>query len=111
MRRIIGLILGFLALGFCLCLTLPFISKARMSANRASCANNVKQIVMGLHNYHDTFKSFPPGTVVNEALSPECRLSWIIPLLPYVERDNLYRSMDLSKAWNSAENQVVLPKN
>ena len=81
-----------------------------MSAKRVECLNNLKQISLALHNYHDTYKSFPPGTVANEALSPEYRLSWTIPLLPYLERDNVYRNMDLSKAWNSAENQV-LPDN
>ena len=89
MRRLIQVLVVFFILAFGLCLILPSVSRVRMSANRVQCLNNLKQIALGLHNYHDTYKSFPPGTVANEALSPEHRLSWIIPLLPYVERDNL----------------------
>jgi hypothetical protein len=107
MNRIIKILVGFLVFSFACCLLLPFIIKVRMSANRVSCANNMKQIGLALHNYHDSFKSFPPGTVANDALSPENRLSWIIPLLPYLERDNLYRSMDLNKGWNSPENHAL----
>jgi hypothetical protein len=107
MSRIIKILVGFLAFTFACCLLLPAISKVRMSANRTMCANNMKQIGLALRNYHDTFKLFPPGTVANDGLSPEYRLSWIVPLLPYLERDNLYRSMDLNKGWNSAENHVL----
>ena len=110
MRRLIQVSVVFFILAFGLCLMLPSVSKVRMSANRIQCLNNLKQIALGLRNYHDIYKSFPPGTVANEALLPEHRLSWTIPLLPFVERYNLYQSMDLSKGWNSAENQV-LPEN
>src|SRR5438876_3311169 len=107
MRRLIGGLLAFVALGFCLCLALPLVSKVRMRANRVTCANNMHQLGMALHNYHDTFKSFPPGTIPNEALSPEQRLSWIIALFPYLEHDHDYRKIDMKKAWDSPENSLI----
>jgi len=71
-------------------LLLPAVQKIREAANRMKCSNNLKQIVIGLHNHEGALGSFPPGYSAT-GLNPGW--SWSTYLLPYVEQDNLYRLM------------------
>ena len=82
-------------------LLLPAVQKVREAANRMKCANNLKQIGLAFHNYHATFDIFPSGYVsattgINgEGLGPGW--GWGTALLPYLEQDNLYRRIDLTR--------------
>ncbi len=76
--------------------------------DRAHEANNLKQIGLALHDYHQTEGSFPPGTISNQELPHSERLSWVVPLLPYLEQDNLYRTIDRGKAWNAKPNAAAV---
>ncbi len=67
-------------------------------------ANNLKQIGIGLESYHKDYGSFPFGTIPNHDLSPSQRLSWIVSILPFVEQDNVYQSIDQSKECRAMEN-------
>src|SRR5262245_223652 len=73
-------------------LLLPAVQKVREAAARMQCQNNLKQLGLALHNYHDANSSFPPGGVTN---GPCCGTpsgaNWAIYLLPYIEQDNLYK--------------------
>jgi prepilin-type N-terminal cleavage/methylation domain-containing protein/prepilin-type processing-associated H-X9-DG protein len=75
-------------------LLLPAVQKIREAANRMKCSNNLKQIVLGIHNYHDTNDMFPvsaaPGYVDNNSVNTP-NWSWLARLLPFIEQDNLYR--------------------
>src|SRR5436853_459186 len=77
-------------------LLLPAVQKVREAANRATCNNNLKQLGIALHNYHDVNKIFPPGSGGTAANSATRRLSAFTYLLPYIEGDNLYKMI-----WNS----------
>ena len=69
-------------------LLLPAVQKIREAANRMKCTNNLKQLGLGLHNYHDTNGSFPaqrPATVTS--------VSWQALILAYIEQDNLGRTI------------------
>jgi hypothetical protein len=86
----------------------------RRAAARSQCANNLKQIALGLHNYADTYtpeqgqtRGLPAGTVPNAVLSPEQRLSWYVELLPFIEQDKLYRRFDRDKGWEDSANDAV----
>ncbi len=82
-------------------LLLPAVQKVREAANRMSCQNNLKQFGLALHNYHDVHGKFPPGKgpdyrgrVPNVPVYP--RWSVHSALLPFMEQDNLYRSIDFN---------------
>ena len=85
-------------------LLLPAVQKVRDAANRAKCQNNLKQIGLGLHNYHDTKGMFPPagdGPATGTA-------QWVgfhVHILPYVEQAALYNEFNLTRNYN--DNAVV----
>src|SRR5262245_30050771 len=66
-------------------LLLPAVQKVREAANRASCQNNLKQISLAVHNYHDTVKKFPPLRVGNN------HATWFVLIMPYLEQENISR--------------------
>jgi prepilin-type N-terminal cleavage/methylation domain-containing protein/prepilin-type processing-associated H-X9-DG protein len=78
-------------------LLLPAVQKIREAANRMKCSNNLKQIGLGLHNYHDTNSALPrAGELRNQ-------LSWHVFVLPYIEQDNLFRQFNRAAgAFNGA---------
>jgi type II secretory pathway pseudopilin PulG len=77
-------------------LLLPAVQKVREAAARMTCSNNLKQIGVGLHNYHSTFEKFPPMSRCGATNPADCRDPfekgnlWIY-LLPYIEQDNIYK--------------------
>ena len=82
-------------------LLLPAVQKVREAAARLSCTNNLKQIGLGLHSYHDANLFFPPGFKAVAApggdVSPGW--GWSFFVLPYLEQDNLFRSQaDLNQS-------------
>jgi len=87
-------------IGFLFALLLPAVQKVRDSANRVSSANNLKQIALACHNYHDSFSSFPPG---NDAKN----FSAAARLLPFIEQENLYKQIDFDKAMDDKANADV----
>jgi prepilin-type N-terminal cleavage/methylation domain-containing protein/prepilin-type processing-associated H-X9-DG protein len=97
---LIELLVVIAIIGVLIALLLPAVQKVRESANRMSCSNNLKQIALALHNYHDASGSFPPGAV------PE-RAPWTVYILPFIEQDNLYRQYDFHSANNGPTNAFV----
>jgi type II secretory pathway pseudopilin PulG len=85
-------------------LLLPAVQAAREAARRMKCANNLKQIGLALHNYHDSHKAFPPGVIwgANEGRVPERAYhhTWLTQILPYLEQQPLYDTMEPRlRAW------------
>jgi type II secretory pathway pseudopilin PulG len=87
-------------LAILLALLLPAIQKVREAANRSQSMNNLKQLALAVHNYHDANAVFPPGM-------DDKGFSALARLLPYVEQDALYRSIDFGKALTAAANEQV----
>src|SRR5438093_731245 len=81
-------------------LLLPAVQKVRDAAARMSCQNNLKQLGLALHNYHDTNGKFPPSSIVRAGtVAPylgkfDLYETWTIQILPYIEQNNLYQLWD-----------------
>jgi prepilin-type N-terminal cleavage/methylation domain-containing protein/prepilin-type processing-associated H-X9-DG protein len=78
----------------------PAVQKVREAAARAECANNLKQIGLALHNYHDQFRRFPAGYwwKGSPIRADSNESTWITHLLPYVEQGNLHSRVDMNVA-------------
>jgi len=70
-------------------LLLPAVQKVRDAASRLSCQNNLKQIGLALHGFHDSMQTFPKGYIATSTLATDV---WGVMILPYMEQDNLYRN-------------------
>ncbi|QDV67016.1 hypothetical protein Poly24_07070 [Rosistilla carotiformis] len=88
---IIGILVGLL---------LPAVQAAREAARRMSCSNNLKQLGLAVHNYHDTFKVFPTNCIVASGTWGQDHVShkgsFLVKLLPFIEQQALYDSCDFT---------------
>ncbi|MCA9017574.1 MAG: DUF1559 domain-containing protein [Planctomycetaceae bacterium] len=86
-----------------LALLLPAVQGARDAARRSQSKNNLKQIALALHNYHDTHRVFPPGGI--ETADGKPYHSWQTMILPFVGEAQLYNQMDFDQPWTDPANQ------
>ena len=94
------MLIGFVAVVF----LLP-VQRAREPARRSQCKNNLKQIGLALHNYHDQYHAFPPAYTVDADGKP--LHSWRTLILPFMDRKALYDKIDLTKPWDDPANAEV----
>jgi prepilin-type N-terminal cleavage/methylation domain-containing protein/prepilin-type processing-associated H-X9-DG protein len=84
-------------------LLLSAVQKARDAAARVQCQNNLHQLGLGLHNYHDVYHKFPQNHRPPGAAN-SVRVRWFTRTLPFVEQEALFSRYDLTTNWDSANN-------
>lgn len=83
-------------------LLLPAVQAAREAARRTSSSNNLRQIMLSLHNYHADHNEFPARAVTSATGEP--LLSWRVMILPYLEENELFHEFRLDEPWDSPHN-------
>lgn len=102
---LIELLVVIAIIGVLVALLVPAVQKARESANRLSCTNNLKQIGLALHNYHDTKQAFPNNARPNPANT--VRERWFTKILPQLEQGNIFKNYDETVNWDKAPNAAL----
>jgi hypothetical protein len=85
---------------------LPLIARQRQAAGNMVSVNNLRQIALGMHNYLETYRTFPPAASHDAQGKP--LLSWRVYLLPYLEQDALFRAFHLDEPWDSEHNKKLI---
>ncbi|HET6575825.1 MAG TPA: sigma-70 family RNA polymerase sigma factor, partial [Fimbriiglobus sp.] len=80
-------------------------ARVATATQRQRSLNNLKQIMLAIHNYHDAYGYFP-SDIRDKTGKP--LLSWRVAILPYIEQDNLYRQFKLDEPWDSEHNLKLL---
>src|SRR5215208_3627426 len=90
-------------------LLLPAVQKVRDAANRASCQNNLKQLGLALHNFHDTNGVFPASgwTMAGPGNPAGKYVGWRPLTLPYIEQEGLKRLYDFNSNWWEGTNPTA----
>src|SRR6187200_2836948 len=99
-------------------LLLPAVQKVREAAARTKCQNNLKQLGLAVHNYHDANSFLPPGGIdVVSVGAPKLGIpptaqhiahGWAMLILPYIEQDAMYRQYNLRLDWRHPANQPIV---
>jgi prepilin-type N-terminal cleavage/methylation domain-containing protein/prepilin-type processing-associated H-X9-DG protein len=110
---LIELLVVIAIIGVLIALLLPAVQKVREAANRMACSNNLKQLGLALHNFHDGHGGFPaarhdvPPYAGMRETPP--RISWTAQVLPYIEQDNLQKRYRLDLDFQEPENDGFPP--
>ncbi len=106
---LVELLVVIAIVGLLVAVVLPAVQASREASRRIECANNLRQLGIGLMNYHDAVGTFPPGLVDRRTGANPLgkQLSWNVFLLPFIEEQSVYRLFDLKAGFNRAPNRVA----
>jgi prepilin-type N-terminal cleavage/methylation domain-containing protein len=109
---LVELLVVIAIIGILVALLLPAVQSAREAARRMQCQNNLKQLGLALHNYHDTNMTFPASSIWNSTGDTQTknnvnlRQNWVIAILPFCEQQNLYNQFTLTNPIPHASNAL-----
>jgi hypothetical protein len=91
--------------------TKEIVAQLRHSGDRAQTSNNLKQIALAMHSYHDAYKHLP-GAGIPAMNNPNGKplLSWRVAILPFIEQQGLYQQFDLNQPWDHPTNKKLIAK-
>jgi prepilin-type N-terminal cleavage/methylation domain-containing protein/prepilin-type processing-associated H-X9-DG protein len=95
---LVELLVVIAIIGVLVALLLPAVQAAREAARRMSCSNNVKNIVLAMHNYAEQNKQFPIGC---RSSGSQYGQSWTVGLFPFIEQGNLWNTWNQTASWNT----------
>ena len=107
---LIELLVVIAIIAILIALLVPAVQKVRDAAARTQCINNLKQIGLACHGYHDNYKHFPAGGLYKlngDGKTFDYYENWAISILPFIEQGPLYKQYDLSQRNASPANAVV----
>jgi prepilin-type N-terminal cleavage/methylation domain-containing protein/prepilin-type processing-associated H-X9-DG protein len=99
---LVELLVVIAIIGILVSLLLPAVQFAREAMRRTSCQNNLRQLGLALHHYHDAVGRFPPHRLVSPPHN------WMTLMLPHIEQENLERVYNYDYAWNHPVNQPAI---
>jgi prepilin-type N-terminal cleavage/methylation domain-containing protein len=117
---LVELLVVIAIIGILVALLLPAVQAAREAARRMQCTNNLKQMGIALHNYHDTYKTFPPGGIeCGGAVNGPCNgtygrrqlTTWTLCILPFMEQQPLYDQYNFNLGNTDPANAAVCQTN
>lgn len=91
-------------------LLVPAVQKVRAAAARTACANNLRQLGLATHSFHDVNKYLPPDWIapnVGTVSNPDGFATWAVLILPYLEQDAVFRRWDVSRAYGKQAPEAV----
>jgi type II secretory pathway pseudopilin PulG len=98
-------VVPLLIIGILAALLIPAVGAARGAARRAQSSNNMRQLAIAVHNYHDVHGSLPPAVVTDASGKP--LYSGRVLLLPFMEQAYIYEQWDKSQPWDSPVNKPL----
>ena len=108
---LIELLVVIAIIAILIALLLPAVQQAREAARRTQCKNNMKQIGIALHSYHDLHEALPPGWIGVTNFAPDSHggsgLGWAAMLLPQLDQQNVYRTIDVKGSILNAANSMA----
>ena len=104
---LVELLVVIAIIGILIALLIPAVQMAREAARRMRCSNNLKQMVLGLHNYQDSFGTLPSGVIALNNDFRENHHSGLTLMLPFIEQTNLHSQYNFNLPWKAPVNQQV----